>query len=74
MSFQTDQSDQGRRYLRDKAVGAKIDTSRSQVWRLTKHDPDFPQPIRLSAGHTVWSEDQIDAWVDSKRGCGRLTQ
>ena len=67
MSFSNVSGGQSRRFLRDKLVGAKIGASRSHVWRLTKGDPDFPKPIRLSTGLTVWDEQQIDAWIETRR-------
>lgn len=51
-------------------VGAKIGASRSHVWNLAKYDPDFPQPIRLSQGVTVWDEREVDTWIEGKRRNG----
>ena len=60
-----------RRYLRVRGVGTLIGASRSHVWNLAKTDPDFPKPIRLSRGVTVWDEHEVEAWVDAKRAVGR---
>lgn len=60
-------NNQSGRYLRVRGVGTKIGASRSHVWNLAKHDPEFPQPIRLSKGVTVWDEREVDAWIESKR-------
>lgn len=70
MSSQNHHNNEAGRYLRVRNVGSKIGSSRSHVWYLAKHDPEFPQPIRLSRGVTVWDEREVDAWIEGKRGNG----
>jgi predicted DNA-binding transcriptional regulator AlpA len=73
MSPQNDQNSEGGRYLRVRTVGTKIGASRSHVWNLAKQDPEFPQPIRLSRGVTVWDEREVDAWIDIRRTKRNIT-
>ena len=67
---QEHQNNQSGRYLRDRGVGSKIGASRSHIWNLAKQDPEFPQPIRLSRGVTVWDEREVDAWIKRQRSDG----
>lgn len=53
--------------LRDVRVAEKIGCkSRATVWRKAKAEPDFPQPVSISAGITGWIEDEIDAYIRRK--------
>lgn len=54
------------RILRDIQVGEKLAYSRATVWRRAKTDPDFPQPVKLSAGRTGWIEAEVDAYLAAK--------
>lgn len=38
----------------------------STLWRKSKEEPDFPQPIRLSERVTVWRVDDLDAYIERK--------
>jgi prophage regulatory protein len=54
------------KYLRDKDAAAKCAMSRQSVWRLAKTLPGFPQPVKLTAGVTVWLEHELDAWLAAR--------
>lgn len=41
--------------------------SRATVWRRDHDDPTFPKSFKLSAGITVWSEDEILSWLAAKQ-------
>jgi predicted DNA-binding transcriptional regulator AlpA len=49
-----------------KALAAVLDKGISTVWRNTHTDPDFPQPIRLSAGCTRFMVGDIRAYLAKK--------
>lgn len=53
----------------DKQVAARLTVSRATVWRYTRTDPDFPKPIKLSAGCARWRADEVDAWLESRARC-----
>lgn len=55
------------RYIRLPQVCATTGTSSTTVWRWTRNNPEFPKPIRLSAGCTVWDEDELIAWIDARK-------
>jgi len=42
-----------------------LSLSRSTIWRLTKTEPLFPKPIRISGKMTVFKADQLDIYLDS---------
>ena len=50
-------------------IGRMLGVSRQYVDRLTREDPDFPEPEgELSAGR-IWSREAVEAWA---RATGRL--
>lgn len=36
------------------------------VWRKAKTEPDFPQPVKLSANVTGFIEDEVQAYLERK--------
>ena len=54
-----------KRALRIKQVVEKIGLSEATIWRLSASG-DFPKPIKLSRGCTVWLETEIDDLLESK--------
>lgn len=38
----------------------------STLWRKSKEEPDFPQPIRLSERVTVWKVADLDDYIERK--------
>lgn len=45
--------------------------SRPTIWRLSKSDPTFPKPFKLSAAITCWDEGELLAWIAAKRRYSR---
>lgn len=41
--------------------------SRATIWRWAKTDPHFPQPFHLSPAITCWDENEVVAWIYSKK-------
>jgi predicted DNA-binding transcriptional regulator AlpA len=39
------------------------DIGRTTEHRLIRDDPDWPQPVQITAGKTGYSAAEIDAWV-----------
>ena len=42
-----------------------LSLSKSTIWRLTKTDPLFPQPIKISGKMTVFKGSAVDEWINS---------
>jgi predicted DNA-binding transcriptional regulator AlpA len=50
-------------------IAKMLGVSRQYVDRLTKEDPDFPEPeVELSAGR-IWSREAVEKWA---KATGRL--
>ena len=65
MTNQAQQQPQGARVIRKPEVLAKVCMSKSQMYRLILAG-EFPKPYKLSERVTVWSEDEVDAWLAAK--------
>lgn len=59
------------RILRDKQVADKIGGSRATVWRKAKTEPDFPKPLKISAGITGWIEAEVEAYLERRIAAAR---
>lgn len=59
------------RILRDKQVADKIGGSRATVWRKAKTEPDFPKPLKISAGITGWLESEVEAYLEQRIAAAR---
>ncbi len=46
-------------------VLSKTSISQPTLWRL-ENIGEFPQSIRISKGRVAYSEDEVDAWVESR--------
>lgn len=55
------------RAVRLPGVCDRIGASRSTVWRWVRDDASFPRPFKLSAGTTVWDEQEILDWIEAKK-------
>jgi len=55
------------KYLRVKGVAEMLSVSTSTVWNYVKQDTNFSKSIKLTGSVTVWSANEIQAWVESKR-------
>ena len=47
-------------------VGAVIDAGVSTVWRRSKLEPDFPQPVRLGNKCTRWRVGDLRAFIEAR--------
>jgi prophage regulatory protein len=56
----------GRRTIRIWQVVEKVGLSGPTIWRLCASG-EFPKPIKISKGCTVWLEHEIDDLIDAKR-------
>lgn len=52
--------------LRPKQAADLLGVGPATLWRWAKERHDFPKPRRLSARCTVFDQDELVAWRDSK--------
>lgn len=45
------------------AVASALKVHKVTVWRLSRSDPTFPKPIKLSDRITRWLESDLEDWV-----------
>lgn len=45
------------------AVASALKVHKVTVWRLSRPDPTFPKPIKLSDRITRWLERDLEDWV-----------
>lgn len=55
-----------RRIIRDAETGKKTGLSRTTRWRLIRAGK-FPAPVKLTSHAVGHYEDEIDAWIASRR-------
>lgn len=53
--------------LRVADAAVRLGVSIPTIWRYARLNPEFPKPIKISAGVTVFDADELDAFVDSRR-------
>jgi len=53
------------RTLRVRQVATKLGVSVQTIWRWRHTNPGFPQSFKLTPGTTVWSEQEIDDWLNN---------
>ncbi len=56
-----------RRTIRPAQGAAKLGVSLPSFWRYARTDPSFPKLFKLTPSVTVAYEDELDAWVASRR-------
>lgn len=44
-------------------VASALKVHKVTVWRLSRSDPTFPKPIKLSDRITRWLESDLEDWV-----------
>ena len=44
-----------------------LGASRPTIWRWSRRDPAFPKPFHLSSSITCWDEEEVLAWLQSKK-------
>lgn len=57
--------DQSRKFLRQPSVSEKVGLNRSQIYKLVQQG-EFPEPIKLGPKISVWIEEKLEAWMDTK--------
>ena len=57
--------DRSRKFLRLPSVSEKVGLSRSQIYKLIQQGK-FPEPIKLGPKISVWIEEKLEAWMDTK--------
>lgn len=61
--------------IRAPSVAAILSVSRSTVWRWSKFKPEFPRPIKISTGVTVWKLSEIQEWLEGRdQGGSKMKQ
>lgn len=55
------------RYLSVRDVADRYAISIQTVWRHTKHNPDFPKPIKILTGSTRWRVSEILAYEAARQ-------
>lgn len=56
------------KYARAKQAAQHLGLGESTLWALLKRDSSFPQPVRLGLRTTLFSLNELDEWMRSKRG------
>ena len=51
--------------LREKHVLKQVPVAHSTLWNWVR-DKKFPAPIKLSEKVSVWSQDEVSAWIEAK--------
>lgn len=52
-------ADPASKFLTVEEVAKRYGVAKATVWRWMKTDPNFPEPIKLSAGTSRWVEEQL---------------
>ena len=60
-----DVSPSSRQAIRPPRAAQKFGFSLATLWRKTKEDPTFPQPVKISANITIFFEDEIDQYLSA---------
>ncbi|MCG7989393.1 MAG: AlpA family phage regulatory protein [Candidatus Thiodiazotropha weberae] len=54
------------RVLRGRALHHYLGCSNATFHRRFRKDPEFPKPVRLSAGMNGYLKDEVDAYLESR--------
>ena len=52
-------------FIRINQVMERVSFGKSKIWKMVK-DGEFPQPIKLTSGTTVWIKEEVDKWIEDK--------
>lgn len=55
-------------YLRAASLARLLGVHRSTLWRWAKELPDFPKPMKVTEGVTLWRVEEVQAWLQRKGG------
>ncbi|WP_239113570.1 helix-turn-helix transcriptional regulator [Shimia biformata] len=50
------------KYLSVKAVAHRFGVHKATIWRWFANNPDFPEPVKLSAKTTRWREEDLEEY------------
>jgi predicted DNA-binding transcriptional regulator AlpA len=53
------------RWIRTKAVAAKLGLSVTGFYMLVEKHPEFPKPVKVSERHMVYEETQVEKWMSN---------
>ncbi|MBS5792791.1 MAG: AlpA family phage regulatory protein [Sutterella sp.] len=56
-----------KQFIRVHTLAEMLSVSRSTIWRWVHEKKNFPRPIQLSKGITVWSVEEVQSWVAQNR-------
>lgn len=59
-----------KRLLTLKQTASILGVSVTTIYRLLKHDPNFPKALRLTRKKTVFRSEDLNAWVQSLKSFG----
>lgn len=57
-----------REYLRATSLARLLGVHRSTLWRWAKELSGFPKPLKVTEGVTLWSVEEVQAWLRQKGG------
>ncbi len=57
--------------LRPSKAAEKLDIGLSTLWARAKTDPEFPKPVKLGPGTTIFIEAELDAWIEKRMSQSR---
>lgn len=60
------------RGLRPKQAAQLIGVSVNSLWRYARTRSDFPQPVKLSPGATIFFENELSAWLEKQAQQSRV--
>lgn len=49
--------------LRPQQAARELGVGLTKLWALVKHEPGFPQPIKLGPRTTVFRQEDLSAWM-----------
>ena len=53
-------------FISDAQLAARYGVSRNTVWRWTREQEGFPQPLKLTPGCTRWRMSDVERWETSR--------
>lgn len=53
-------------FSRVSQIAKNLGVAKSTIWRWSKKQ-DFPKSVKLSAGITVWSNNELNKWVENQK-------
>lgn len=63
---QGNQSNAALGVYRIKRLCELLDLGKTTIYELSRDDPDFPVPIKLTKQCSAWRADEVHAWLNSR--------